>query len=346
MAKNTSQISSATAAYIAANEAEQSRAIVTRAPTAIDQAAALHMAGQSFATSARRPEPEQSRHLLAWRTGLSPSRRITGEAIPNYAGWCIEVPDPDEEGELSSDDQALLDAMEYLYGVTDENGIAMAVPIVIQHRGDEASSFKPRYVQYCALSYASLYVVCEDIPSNSQMKASVENRWGVAYAWPKGGKSTLQFSVFVKELVEAGYSLPLLCSFRGGITENVLAMLRTQHKVLKVVDKLRAEKNPNAPLLPFYAYDLPTVVSYQTKNLGSGAESQEVYYPTARVPMVIDLPYLAQHATPAETATIIEEDDRVSQAVAWSITASKAMLEKAEEAQSGKEAEKAEGVPF
>lgn len=286
--------------------------------------AALHI-GNAFTVEAKRPEPEQTRRLLSWHKGLNLTRGGNGERMANYAGWAIEVPLPENGVELSPDDENLLNALEVLYASAHPDGTNVAAPIVVQHKGDEESQGKPRTVHYCALSQASLYVVCEGIPSNTQMRASIDNRWGIAYGW-QSGKSALQFQVFVKELVEAGYFEPFLCTFHGPITEMVLMALRHQNRVLAVADKLRSEQGFGA-LLPYYAYDLPTRVSAEPRTVGRDDKTQQIFFPVAQVPAVITPVYLAQHATSDDVAALIEQDDRVTRASAWSVSTSKKIEE-------------------
>jgi hypothetical protein len=329
---NTSN-KSTDAAYMAVKarqaeiEAATSQAVVPAPSSQVSEALALHV-GTSFAAPALRPEPEESRHLLAWRTGLLPTRSIEGKMLPNYAGWAIQVPEASEEtGELSADDGLLAELLESLCE-PDADGRRLGAPIVIQHRGDEKSGNKPRFVRYVALRQASLYVVCQGIPSNSQMAASAENRWGIAYGWPKGGKSALRFQVFVRELLDAGYFLPLQCSFHGPMTGHVLSMLRAQYKVLAFADKSRrAIIGEGAPMLPYYAYDLPTTVSEGPRQFGKGNETQNVYVPVPVIPVGLSLDYLASHATPELYARLIEDEGRVEHATAWSIGVSKKILE-------------------
>ncbi len=296
-------------------------AVIPAASTEIGEHLALHLDHNiDFATTgAMTPEPETSQHLLSWLKGLNATKSAAGKALPNYRGWAIQWPEADDNGDLSIDDESLKLALEALCE-PDEHGVARGAEIVVQHRGDEASNGKPRIVRYCALKQASLYVICRGIPSNSQMR-NVETRWGVAVGW-KDGKSIVQFQVFIKELMDEGYFLPFFCSFRGTITDFVLNALRTQYKVLKVANELRSRYKPDLPALPFYAYDLPLVVSEAPRSVGK-VQSQSIYVPVPTMPSTIDVAYLRDHYAAQGTLEVIEDDDRVAHTVAWSIETSK-----------------------
>ncbi len=297
-------------------------AVVPATSTEVGDPLALHL-GHNIdfaATGAFAPEPETSQHFLSWFKGLNATKSAAGKALPNYRGWAIQWPEASGDGEeLSLDDESLRVALESLCDA-DEHGVARGAEIIVQHRGDEASNGKPRIVRYCALAKASLYVICRGIPSNSQMR-NVETRWGVAVGW-QDGKSIMQFQCFVKELMDEGYFLPFFCSFKGTITDFVLNALRTQYKVLKLANDLRSRYKPDLPALPYYAYDLPLVVSDAPRSVGK-VQAQSIYVPVPVIPQVIDVAYLREHYASNGELEIIEDDDRVRHAVAWSVETSK-----------------------
>ncbi|MBF6615024.1 MAG: hypothetical protein IVW55_18120 [Chloroflexi bacterium] len=296
-------------------------AVVPAASTDLGDPLALHLGHNiDFATtSAFAPEPETSQHFLSWFKGLNATKSATGKALPNYRGWAIQWPEPGDGEDLSLDDESLRVSLESLCE-PDEQGVARGAEIIVQHRGDEGSLGKPRIVRYCALARASLFVICRGIPSNGQMR-NVETRWGVAVGW-QDGKSIVQFQCFVKELMDEGYFLPFFCSFKGTITDFVLNALRTQYKVLKLANDLRSRYKPDLPALPFYAYDLPLVVSDAPRSVGK-VQAQSIYVPVPVIPQVIDVAYLREHYASTGELEIIEDDDRIGHTVTWSIETSK-----------------------
>lgn len=302
--------------------AKQTQAVIPAASTDLGDPLVLHLAHNiDFATTgAFAPEPETSQHFLSWFKGLNATKSATGKALPNYRGWAIQWPEPGGEGEdLSMDDESLRVALESLCD-PDEHGVARGAEIIVQHRGDEGSNGKPRIVRYCALARASLFVICRGIPSNGQMR-SVETRWGVAAGW-QDGKSVVQFQCFVKELMDEGYFLPFFCSFKGTITDFVLNALRVQYKVLKLANELRSRYKPDLPALPYYAYDLPLTVSDAPRSVGK-VQAQSIYVPVPVIPQSIDVAYLREHYASIGELEVIEDDDRVGHAVAWSVETSK-----------------------
>src|SRR5258708_23957174 len=73
------------------------QAVTVREEMHIDIRDVLQLNTVSFTGVAQRPEPEQTRRFLSWHKGLLATRRDTGEAIANYAGWAVEWPMVDGE---------------------------------------------------------------------------------------------------------------------------------------------------------------------------------------------------------------------------------------------------------
>jgi len=256
---------------------------------------------------------------LTWLTGNNDCFAANGKTpLPAARGWYIDKPDDDE---LYPDDFALLDAMEALV----EQGLA--AECVVSHP-DETG--KPRKVPSWHLPVASLFVVCQGIPSKSEMLNDPGARWGVAFAgWQTGGvKSTLIFSCFVKELMDAGYSGPFTARFSSYTTDKALSCLKAQEYILKFVDTLRNKAGEAEPIA-YYAYALPITCSSKTITAGKEVgKTREVYYPVPAIPRLSQrdpeaaLAYLASHAITEDQAFVLEHDGRVERTIEWSVKTS------------------------
>jgi hypothetical protein len=216
---------------------------------------ALHIDAH-FASSAKRGSAPLAPHKITWFTGNNKARSIDGKPLPDIAGWAIEQPDLDETG--LPEDFDLCDAMELLC----QQG--KAAPVIVLHQDD---SGKPRPVRYWSLPVASLFVVCEGIPSKFDMRNDVELRWGVAYGWPEGQSSSLHCYVYIKELMDAGYYCGFFVHMSSYLTDRMLACLYSHVRVLDAADAQRAKTGDVEPV-PFYAYALPITVSSRQKPLG------------------------------------------------------------------------------
>jgi hypothetical protein len=133
------------------------------------------------------------------------------------------------------------------------------------------------------------------------MKGTWE-RYGVAFGWrPKDGRmqSQLRCRVFVRELLEVGYTEPLLLTLKGTLTGDLIAALTRQYDVLDAVDAFRqqAGKPPLNP--PFYACSIPLGPGAEVTR-GSGSASKEITPIVAQIPTPITKEYiLARWIRPA-----------------------------------------------
>src|SRR5579884_2760735 len=123
-----------------------------------------------------------------------------------------------------------MDAMDFLC----ERGMATACQI------SHSDTKTPAWL----LHTASLFVVCQGVPSQTEMSRDSSLRWGVAYGWgpdAKSGKmrSQIRFSCFVKELWDAGYTGTFKVSMSGEITRKMLECLKAQEYVLNFIETLR-----------------------------------------------------------------------------------------------------------
>jgi hypothetical protein len=298
---------------------EETKDIVIAAPTGVSLGQALHM-NTRFATAAQYGAGGDAgdARWLTWATGNNEKFDKKGRTpLANARGWIIDRPDDDE---VFPDDYALMDAMELLV----EQGLAQEC--MVSHNDENG---KPRKVASWHMPVASLFIVCQGIPSKSEMLADPSCRWGVAYTgWKQGSKSFIVFNCFVKELMDAGYNGIFRVKFSSFLTDKALACLKAQEYVLKFVDGLRAHAGNNEPVA-WYAYAQPITCS--TKTITAGKEvgkTKELYYPVPAIPRLSQrdpqaaIDYLARMAITENQAFIVEEDGRVERTVEWSIKAS------------------------
>ncbi len=324
------------AAYTIA-DAETAVAVVEshQALTVSLNQAALHI-DKNFASVAHRRGGEESAtpRNLSWCTGNNPMFAANGKTpLPAARGFFIDRPDEDE---MFPDDYELLDAMQTL---CEQN---KAREVVIEHYD---SAGKPNRVPSWELYDVSLFVVCEGVPTKTEMERDNSDRLGVAYGWQpgEGGRSQLRFHCFVKELMDAGYNGIFVAKFSSFCTSRAIAALKAHDYVLKFVDKLRAKGGDKEPV-PFYAYALPIKCSAKTLTAGEEGKSREVYYPVPGIPRLSErdpeaaLAYLAGMAITEDQARILEYNGRVEQAVEWSVKESARIL-------AGKDGNIAEEVP-
>lgn len=289
--------------------------IVIATPGQASLGAALHM-DTHFATVAQYSAGSDATDArwMSWATGNNEKFAKNGKTpLENARGWIIDCPDEDE---AFPDDYELIDAMEILV----KQGMAQECVI---SRQDDAG--KSRKVPSWHLPVASLFVVCQGIPSKSEMLSDPTCRWGVAYSgWKQGAKSFIAFNCFVKELMDAGYSGMFHCRFSSFLTDKALACLKAQEYVLKFVDGLRTRAGNTEPVA-WYAYAQPIQCSTKTLTAGKEAgKTKELYYPVPAIPRLSHrdpqaaVDYLASHAITEEQALIVEYDGRVERAVEWS----------------------------
>jgi hypothetical protein len=276
---------------------------------------ALHV-GRTFATSAIYGDDEPAPRRMTWATGNNDAFAMNGkQALPRARGWIIDQPDEDKG--LYPDDYALLDAMELLC----EQG--KAAPCLVVHQDEQG---KPRRVPSWSLPVASLFVVCQGVPSKSVMLADPTERWGIAYTgWRNGEKSTLSMQFFVKELLDVGYHGSFFASFSAYLTDKALACLKAHEYVLRFADALRQRAGEDTPSA-YYAYALPVVCSAVTMTAGKEAgKTTEIYYPVPRIPRLAlrnpeeGIAYLDSIAITMEQAMLLESEGRIERVIAWSV---------------------------
>lgn len=302
--------------------------IVIAAPGGVSLGQALHN-GVRFASTVRPSNIDDSdARWLSWATGNQEAFAINGKTpLPAARGWFIDQPGEDRY----PDDYALVEAMDLLC----EQRLAAECIVVRQDKETKA----PRKVASWHLPIASLFVVCEGVPSRSEMLADHKERWGVAYSARQNGvKSSLAFYCYVKELLDAGYPGIFHCQFASYLTEPALKLLRShQNCTLNFAQSLRAKHLINEPLA-YYAYALPVRCSTETitaryngPDASKVGQSKELYYPVPAVPLLSErtpqreadsLEYLANVAITDEQALLLESDGRVERIVEWSINRS------------------------
>lgn len=240
---------------------------------------------------ARRPIPQVADPLLQWASGLpTKDRRV-------YAGWLVETGKHEE----------LDDAM----------ARAHFSPIVIKHGAGNL-------VTHWAVEVANVFVVAEGVQSIGEMKHTNE-RYGIAFGWRtlEGGRqqSQLRARVFLRELLECGFSEPLLLTVKSTLTGDLLTALTRQYDVLDAVDAFRAvdKKPPLQP--PFYACSIP---------LGPGAEvargsvqTKEITPMVARIPTPVTKEHIRAHWIKRDWVGLVEA--RLDDTVRWSTETSLAI---------------------
>ena len=296
-------------------QSEASTDLVPVVPQEVSLDRATHT-GMIFTSAARYEESAAEPRELGWRTGNNRCFAANGKTpLENAHGWFIDRPDEDE---MFPDDYRLCEAMEILV----EQGQAIECEVVYLDKDGK----NPHNVPSWKLSIASLFVVCEGVPSKSEMGGDARCRWGVAYGWdPNGNRSRLRFHCFVKELMDAGYDGVFKVSLSGLITDRAIKALKAQDDVLKFVDTLRGEP------LPYYAYAIPLGCSIKTMTAGS-EKTSEVYYPIPLVPGLsrknaeATIAYLDNVAISARQVSILENNGRVDQCIEWSVKESARIL--------------------
>jgi hypothetical protein len=301
---------------ITVEEVAPETALVTTGSTEISLTSALHV-NNHFASAVKYGAEEiTATRRLSWFTGNNKRFAANGKSpLENARGWYIDRPN---EEEMFPDDYELSDAMEQLCAAN------LAVECVVDHQGDKVASW---YVPV-----ASLFVVCEGVPSRKEMR-DVETRWGIAYGWDKQrNRTVMHFQCFIKELMDAGYHGLFTVKFSNKIADCAIECLKAQEYVLKRADMLRQRADTASEALPFYAFALPTTVSAKTITVGKDDKSTEVYYP---VPVVPYLPpkdpetiirYLASVAITTAQAEILEYNGRVEITAEWSVEKSKQLI--------------------
>lgn len=237
---------------------------------------------------ARRPLPRVADPLLQWSTGLqTKERRI-------YAGWLVEA------GKLDALDQAM-----------EQAGFSQ---ITIKHGSGNL-------VTHWAVETANLFVIAEGVQSMAELKHSSE-RYGIAFGWRtlEGGRgqSVLRFRAFLHELLEIGFTEPLLVTAKSTLTGDVITALTRQYDVLDAVDAFRAKsgKPPQHP--PFYACSIPLGPGQEVAR--GSVQTKEITPVVARIPNPITREYILSHWIKRDWVSLIE--GLLDQTVAWSVATS------------------------
>lgn len=247
---------------------------------------------------ARRPQPTIADPLLQWASGLPTSdRRI-------YAGWLVEA----------RKDEALDQAMD-----------AAGFPLVTIKHGSG------NLVQHWAVETANVFVVADGVQSIGEMKHTAD-RFGIAFGWRtlNGGRqqSQLRCRVFLRELLQVGYTAPLLLTVKGTLTGDLLAALMRQYDVLDENALLRKAAKKEPWDLPFYAFSIPLSAGAEVTR-GTGGQTKELTPMVAQIPEQVGKEYLKAHWIGRGWVATIEA--LIDPAIAWSVTESAAIVEGADE---------------
>ncbi len=238
---------------------------------------------------ARRPMTVVSDPLLQWATGLQTRDRRM------YAGWLAEC------GRNADFDGAMQ--------------LAEFQTVTIKHGSGN-------YVEHWAVETANLFVIAEGVQSIGEMKQSAE-RYGIAFGWRTLGngrpQSVLRARVLLRELLELGYTDPLLLSVKSTLTGDILAALQRQYEVLDAVDKIRAIGGKGPIMPPFYACSIPIGPGPEVSR-GSGGQTREIAPPIAAIPQPVDRDHVVAHWIRKEWLPHIE--NRLDDTVRWSVQTS------------------------
>lgn len=233
---------------------------------------------------ARRPDAADALPVLQWATGLTTTQREV------YAGWLVET------GKHEDLDAAMTAA-----------GFAT---VAIKHGNGNV-------VTHWRVEVADLFIAADGVQGLAEMKADPA-RYGVAFWWGTTedgrARSQLRAQVFLRPLLDVGYTEPLLLSVKSTLTGDILAALMRVYDILDALDALRTAQGRPALNAPFYAVSLP---------IGAGAEVQRgatqkkgIVPPVALLPETLDGEWLVgQYIKAAWVATLEAATDR---AVAWS----------------------------
>lgn len=287
--------------------------------SAVSLASALHL-GDTFMSEATLTGDSYAPRRATWLTGNSNMFAANGKTpLESARGFFIDQPD---EGEMFPEDYELMDAMEALC----EQGKARAVQV--EHLDENRKPHKVLSWQF--MPTASLFVVCQGVPSKQDMQTDATVRWGIAYAGYRTNArgetqtSELHFIAFIQELMDAGYHGSFAFKFSKYTVDKALACLRAQEYVLRFINALRADAN-ELQALPYYACALPILCSTNTVTAGTEAgKTKQVYYPVPGIPRLSRnnpteaLAYLARVAITRDQVQVLEYDGRVETTVEWS----------------------------
>lgn len=238
---------------------------------------------------ARRPMPRVADPLLQWATGLQTNDRRL------YAGWLAE----------SGRNPALDEAM-------NEAGFSQ---VTIKHGSGNL-------VTHWAVETANLFIVAEGVQTIAEMQHTPD-RYGIAFGWRtlQGGRqqSQIRFRAFMRELLEFGYTEPLLVTAKGTLTGDVINALIKQYDVLDAVDVFRKQQSKPPMQPPFYACSIELGPGKDVTR-GSGGQTKEITPVVARIPTPITKDYILAHWTKKPWVALIE--GILDQTIAWSVATS------------------------
>lgn len=238
---------------------------------------------------ARRPVTRLVDPLLQWSTGLQTQQRNI------YAGWLIQT------GRVEALDAAMQ--------------AADFQTVTIRHSGGNL-------VTHWAVETANLFFITEGVQGTAEMSSSVE-RYGIAYAWrtlPDGRpQSVLKCRAFLRELLEVGYTEPVLVSVKSTLTRDMLEALMRQYDVLDAIEQLRRQQGQPPLHPPFYACSIPLGPGKEVSR--GGTQKKEIVPIVAYIPDPIDRPYLVSHYIRKAWVPLIE--NLLDTTIEWSIATSK-----------------------
>lgn len=240
--------------------------------------------------AARKPVPQVADPLLQWASGLQTSdRRI-------YAGWLVEA------NRLADLD----DAMQ----------VAGFQQVRIRHGNGNV-------VTHWAVETANVFLIAEGVQSIGEMRDP--DRYGIAFGWQTqpGGRriSRLKARVFLRELLMAGYTEPLLLTLKGTLTGDLITALMRQYDVLEAAAEKRRASGKN-PDLPLYAFSIPLSPGDEVMR-GSGGATKEITPMIAGVPSPVTGDYLKAHWIKRAWVELVES--RLDDTIAWSVAESAAI---------------------
>jgi hypothetical protein len=235
----------------------------------------------------QRPVIEVKDPLLQWATGLPTTDRQI------YAGWFSEA------GLFPGLDKAMYQA-----------GFSK---VSIKHPHNTT--------EHWALESAKLFIVATGIQRLSEMSTTAE-RFGIAFGWRKLDnlpQSNLRVRVFIQELLEVGYMLPLLITLKSTVTQDFINALLQQYDVLDQVNPL-LEKVGKQPLAPSF-FSLSITLSPGESVTRGKNKVKEITPMVAIIPTEMDLDYLKEHWLRKSWAPPLE--DILSDTINWSVIESK-----------------------
>jgi hypothetical protein len=177
-------------------------------------------------------------------------------------------------------------------------------------------------VTHWAVETANLFVIADGVQSISEMQHTTD-RFGIAFGWRtlQGGRqqSQIRFRAFLQELLEFGFTEPLLVTAKGTLTGDIINALTRQYEVLDAVDAIRKQQGKPPMNPPFYACSIPLGPG-QDVTRGTGGQTKEITPIVARIPTQITKDYVLAHWIKKPLVAMIES--MMDQTVSWSVSTS------------------------